>query len=276
MRLSISNIRRKLRLMFRYIRHDGKITNLSIAKIQKGHILQDKRIIITGGTSLIGLAMAIKFLEEGAVVLLTGRNKAKLTHIEKEFNNPRLKILVWDVCDYRNIEKLFTESIKLLGGLDFVINNAAFLAHKQTDQEFYDITLDTNLKAVYFICQEAVKRISALNGLNGGKILNISSINGQMSSTHPYYISKWGLNGLTRGYAKEYAAKNIIVNAIAPGYCSSGMNTKDIENNAYSEKNPIHRMIVPEEIAELATFLLSDASNGIIGQTIVIDGGTTL
>ena len=97
-----------------------------------------------------------------------------------------------------------------------------------------------------------------------------------MSSTHPYYISKWGLNGLTKGFAKEYASKNIIVNAIAPGYCASSINYQDIEENAYSGKNLIHRIITPTDIAELATFLLSDAANAIVGQIITIDGGTTL
>lgn len=97
-----------------------------------------------------------------------------------------------------------------------------------------------------------------------------------MSSIHPYYISKWGLNGLTKGFAKIYAPKNIIVNAIAPGYCSSSINKQNIEENAYSPKNPLRRIIIPEDIAELAAFLLSDAANAIVGQIIAVDGGTTL
>ena len=81
---------------------------------------------------------------------------------------------------------------------------------------------------------------------------------------------------MTRAYAKEYVSKNIIVNAIAPGYCASSINYINTTENAYWPSSANKRITIPEEIAELATFLLSDAANGIIGQTIVCDGGTLL
>ena len=241
-----------------------------------GGILRDKRIIVTGGASGIGLAMAKKFLSEGGKVVITGRNLEKLQESQESINNPNLFILQWDVVNIAEIDDKLHKTVEMLGGLDAFVNNAAFLDHKQTDEEFYDKTLNTNLKAVYFICQKVVNALINNNGDKGGKILNISSINGCMSSTHPYYISKWGLNGLTKGFAKEYASRNIIVNAIAPGYCSSSINYQEIKDNAFSSKNPLHRIIIPEDIAELATFLLSDAANAIVGQVIAVDGGTTL
>ena len=76
--------------------------------------------------------------------------------------------------------------------------------------------------------------------------------------------------------AKEYAPKNILINAIAPGYTDSSINKQNYEENAYSAKSPLHRIIMTEDIAELAAFLLSDAANAIVGQVIAVDGGTTL
>jgi len=269
-------IKSKLRAISKYIKYNGKITHLTLSQINKGGCLQGKKIVVTGGSSGIGMAMAKKFLSEGADVVITGRNLDKLKEAEAIINNPRIHILQWDVINTEAINDKLQEAINLLGGLDAFVNNAAFLEHFRTDEEFYDKTLDTNLRAVYFICQKVVAALMSLNGDKGGKILNISSINGQMSSVHPYYISKWGLNGLTKGFAKSYASKNIIVNAIAPGYCSSSINKQNVEENAYSSTNPLQRIIIPEDIAELAAFLLSDAANAIVGQIIAVDGGTTL
>lgn len=266
----------KLKAIAKYVKYNGNITQLTLCQIYKGGCLQGKKIIVTGGGSGIGLAMAQKFLSEGADVVITGRNLEKLREAESAINNPNLHILQWDVVRTDAINAKLQEAIEMLGGIDAFVNNAAFLDRKRTDEDFYDKTLDTNLRAVYFICQKVIAKIIEFNGDKGGKIINISSINGCMSSTHPYYISKWGLNGLTKGFAKEYASKNIIINAIAPGYCASSINYQNIEENAYSSKNPIQRIIIPEDIAELAGFLLSDASNAIVGQIITVDGGTTL
>ena len=84
------------------------------------------------------------------------------------------------------------------------------------------------------------------------------------------------VNRITVGFAKDCASRNILVNAIAPGYTSASINKQNVEDNAYSSKTPLHRIILPEDIAELATFLLSDAANAITGQIITVDGGTTL
>lgn len=215
-------------------------------------------------------------MSEGADVVITGRNKTKLETAANEINSSHLRVLEWDVQDIDSIPIKLKQCVEMMGGVDCFVNNAAFLEHKKTDEPFYDKTMNTNLKAVYFICKESGRLMIERNSRKGGKIINISSINGQMSSTHPYYISKWGLNGLTKGFAKEYAPKNVIVNAIAPGYCASSINYQDVEKNAYSGKNPLHRIITPEDIAELACFLLSDASNAIVGQIIAVDGGTLL
>ena len=254
----------------------GKITRLELSQTQYGGILSSEKILITGGSSGIGLAMAKKFASEGADVIITGRDESKLKQAVAEIQGNQVDYIVWDVSDLDVLKEKMSEAVSELGGLTCVVNNAAFIDHKHTDLAFYDKTMDTNLRAVFFICQETVEVFKRLNKDSGGKILNISSLNSTMSSTHPYYISKWGLNGLTRGFAKENAGNNIIVNAIAPGYCASSINYQDVEKNAFDERSRIKRIITPEDIAELATFLLSKAANGIVGQVITCDGGATL
>jgi NAD(P)-dependent dehydrogenase (short-subunit alcohol dehydrogenase family) len=268
----------KAGLFFRYIKfwRAGGVAKLSIAQIQYNQILKGKKIIVTGGGNGIGLAMAKKFLSVGAEVLITGRNEGRLKQVQTEVGSDKLYVLQWDVSEIDQLDAKFNEAVELLGGCDMLVNNAAFLQKKQTDLAFFDQTMDTNCKAVYFMCQKAVGYFIKSNGEKGGKVLNISSINAHQSNTHPYFISKSAVDAITRAYAKEYISNNIIVNAIAPGYCASSINYIDTTENAYWPSAANKRITTPEEIAELATFLLSDAANGIVGQTIVCDGGTLL
>ena len=110
------------------------------------------------------------------------------------------------------------------------------------------------------------------------KIINISSQGGFVGATYPYRMVKWDVRGLTEGLGKSLIKDNIIVNAIAPGVVKTSMQEFSLNqgDNLFTTQNPIQRVCLPEEIAELALFLASDASNFIIGQTIVCDGGYTL
>lgn len=262
-----------LRAFLRYIRTNGKITNLNIAQIQYSQILSGKKIIVTGGSEGIGLCMAKKFVSLGAEVLITGRSIEKLKRAETDINSKNLHILSWDISDFNIIKSKLHESIRILGGLDILINNAAYIAHRKSDEDFYDKMMDTNLKSIYLACRYTVDYFLGKDDNLVKKILNISSITSFKEDTNPYSLSKRGVNALTKGFAKEYADKNIIVNAIAPGYVASSINYRDISNNAYDSRNRLHRIITPEEIAELAAFLCSDAANGIVGQVIACDGG---
>lgn len=267
-----------IRNFIKYIRFcsEGGVIHLKTGQTKYDNILKDKKIIITGGSEGIGYAMAKKFIDEGASVVITGRSEEKLNSASKKINNQNLHTIKWDVSDISLLKTNISNCIELLGGLDVFINNAAYLAHYSREIDFYDKTMDTNLKAVYYICNFVSEWFVKNNNDLGGKIINISSINSYQSSAHPYYISKSGLNAITRGFAKEYANKNIIINGIASGYCCSSINLIDVEKNAFCDISKNRRIIVPEEIAEIATFLISDAANGIVGQTIVCDGGTLL
>lgn len=261
-----------------YLRRGG-ISNLTLSEIQYGKLLSGKKILITGGSSGIGFAIAQKCLSEGGRVLITGRSTEKLRVASSQLANDRLFTQEWDIQNTSIISEQFKLSVDVLGGLDIVVNNAAFVknvSYNAVSEEVFDEMLDTNLKSVYFLCRDACNYILAHNKAAGGKIINISSLNALQGGLNPYFLSKWGLNCLTEGLAKEYSGRNIIVNGIAPGICDSSINRCNSEVNAYYGGNRINRIITPKDIAELAVFLMSDAANAIVGQTIVCDGGQTL
>lgn len=270
-------MKKSFKSVVKYITHFGKVTELTLSQISYGGVLQGKKIVITGGGSGIGLAMAKKFLSEGACVVITGRNIDKLREAKTAINNPHLHILQWDISKIQDIDEKLQESIRLLGGeLNCFVNNAAFVAKRNDTEEFWDDAFDTNAKALYFVSKKVAEYLIRINDGKVSKILNISSLSAFVCNSNPYGISKTCVNRITKGMAKEFAPSNILVNAIAPGYTAASINQQDVEANAYSPKSPLHRIMVPEDIAELATFLLSDAANAIVGQIIVVDGGTTL
>lgn len=249
----------------------------TITQINYGEILKGKRILITGGTSGIGLALAKKCLNEGAVVVITGRNIEKLEKISKEISNKNLRILEWDVKNISIIDEKIEETKKLMNNIDILFNNAGIYS----DNEFFEVTeeeynnvLDTNLKSVFFISQKVAEYFK--NNKIKGKIINTVSIRGYQSTREPYGISKWGLLGLTKGLAKELIKYGIIVNGIAPGITASGINGLDMRKDIFINSTLDGRVALPEEIAEIGCFLASNVSNHIIGQVIVCDGGETL
>lgn len=145
--------------------------------------------------------------------------------------------------------------------------------------EEYNRIMDTNLKGLFFMMQEEANYLE--NNHIHGKIINITSITGRIPSFEVYHASKWGADCITMGLARKLASKGIIVNGIAPGTAVTDINTAqkikfDTEKNEYFSVHPTKRFIRVEEVAELATFLASDAANNIVGQIIAIDGGTTI
>lgn len=255
----------------------GGYTQVNLSQIQYPEILKGKKIIITGGSDGLGLAMAKKFVAAGAEVLVTGRKLEKLQEAISAIGSNHLHILQWDVCDVKDIDRHLLTAINLLGGVNIFVNNAAFVSNNNNfSEDYFDKTVTTNVKAVYFLCHKVAELMKQQNGQSGGKILNISSVSSYECDTNPYFLSKRAVNAITEGFAKAYAPYNIIVNAIAPGYCNSSINKTNAQENAFREEPAIKRIIFPEEIADVATFLVSDASNGIVGQTILCDGGSML
>lgn len=254
----------------------GGYTQISLSQISYPSILEGKRVLITGGSEGIGLAIAKKFISVGATVVVTGRNPDKLRSVSSKIGSDKLFTLRWDVCNIKDIKCNILKIKELMGGVDILVNNAAFLAHYENTLEYFDKTIETNVKSNYFMCNAFAEFMKEENGVRGGNILNVSSINSFQANVHPYFISKRAVNAITEGFAKKYAPYNIIVNAIAPGYCDSSINKQGASRNAYYLGPANGRITTPEEIAEIALFLVSGAANGIVGQTIVVDGGSLL
>jgi NAD(P)-dependent dehydrogenase (short-subunit alcohol dehydrogenase family) len=262
----------------KYIKSGG-VVYCNVTQVDRGLGLKGKKILITGGSSGFGLAMARKFLADGAIVLITGRDATKLEKVMNELSGENIFSLVWDISDISIVKDRLAEAIRILGGLDIVVNNAGIYTPKnweKIDETDWNHIIDTNLKGLFFMCQSEAEE---LRKRKTGKIINITSIEGIRGGFGPYSASKWGANGLTEGLAKELIKDNIIVNAIAPGIAATNINPtfpKNIEDNAFCSVHRTGRYVLVEEIAELASFLASDSANSIVGQVITIDGGWTL
>lgn len=262
----------------KYIRQGG-VVYVNVAQVNHNEILRDKKVLITGGSSGIGYAIAKKFVSEGTKVVITGRDIDKLRVAVDSMNSDKVFCLEWDVSDVSIVKQKVAQTQELLGGIDIVVNNAGVYTQttfEKIDEKIWDSVMDTNIKGLFFICQAVSMHYENINKQRGGKIINISSIRGTQGDCTPYGISKWGVNGLTRGLARDLIIKNIIVNAIAPGITATNINGVDVLKNAFSNEPRNKRIGLPEEIAELALFLASDASNNIVGQIIPCDGGTII
>lgn len=257
---------------------DGGYVVVNVSQLNHGEILKGRKILITGGSSGIGLAIAKKCLSEGAEVVITGRNADKLHAVSEGIGNPLLHTLEWDVSDIGIIqEKLDKVSMIINGRLDVLVNNAGILmpkAFREVTEEIWDKTYSINSKGLFFLSQAICNRW--IKETVGGKIINISSSGGFLAAHYPYRMTKWDIVGFTHGLGLKFYKDGIIVNGIAPGMTASEIIRVDTDKNAYVDYPPSNRVSLPEEVAELAVFMISDAANNIVGQTIVCDGGYSL
>jgi NAD(P)-dependent dehydrogenase (short-subunit alcohol dehydrogenase family) len=259
--------------------HRRNVVYARIAQINSGALLRDRRVLITGGGSGIGFAIAQKCLSEGAEVVITGRSRANLAAAADRLQSPRLRWLVWDISDFAALESRLLQATALISAahFDILVNNAGILESQDfrtTSEETWNRTFDTNLKGPFFLTQAICREW--LSHQRSGKILNICSTAGFLGAPYPYRMAKWSLLGFTRGLAAEMAPHGIIVNGVAPGRTATNMLGRDSGADLFDTHQPLQRLGTPEEIAELAVFLLSDAANYIVGQTIICDGGYTL
>jgi len=281
---SIANLTHRFARTARHLRktwRDGGVTMIQVAQVQRGETLRDRHILITGGTHGIGLAIAHKCLQEGALVVITGRDQTRLNEAAATLASPRLKTLVWDVAEVSAAsDKLETALALADGRLDVLCNNAGLLTKEkdllELTENSWDQITSVNAKGLVFTTQAVCRHW--IKHQQPGKILNIASMRGVLGVVDgPYGMSKWGVVGLTKGLGRTMMPHGIIVNGIAPGVTDTSIPGLDAADNAFAEWcTPSQRIALPEEIAELAVFLLSDAANYIVGQTIVCDGGYSL
>ena len=255
------------------------IIKANVQVLAPSDILKDRCALITGGTSGIGLAIAKGFIEAGANVVITGRNQERAAAVaqklcEETKTEGEIFGLELNNKDISSFERRFSEACKLTGsGIDILVNNAGINgpAIESVTEEQYDDIMDTNLKAAFFLSR-IVGRYMIDNHIKGN-ILNIGSASCLRPVNSPYGLTKWGIRGFTLGLAKTLVKDGITVNAIAPGATATPMMNLDSTENIVNPSLPIGRYILPQEIANMAVFLVGDMGRSIVGDTIYMTGG---
>ena len=238
--------------------------------------LKNVNVILTGATGGIGSAILDKLYSVNAKILATGTNQSKLDNIKKKYENVITK--KFDVSNHTLIEKFIDEcNNQLENKIDVLINNAGITSDNLTirmkDEEWNKV-LDLNLTATFMITKFAIKKM--LKNKNG-KIINITSIVGHTGNVGQanYSASKAGLIGMSKSLALEYGKKNIKVNCVSPGFIKSEMTDKINEDykKKMEDKISLGKFGVPDDVANVVSFLSSELSDYITGETIHVNGG---
>lgn len=252
----------------------------TIVTLAPNELLKGRCALITGGTSGIGYCIAKAFLDSGATVIITSRNNERLkTSCEKlaESYKDRIFGIVLDNTKINTFEQVFRSAISLVGGryIDILVNNAGVSGGDicTTSVTEYDNVMNTNLRGVFFL-SKLVGKYMKENGIEGN-ILNIASSSSLRPAISAYMLSKWGIRGLTLGLARAFAPYGITVNGIAPGPTATPMLLKDTSKGLAND-TILGRYALPEEIANMAVFLVSGLGKTIVGDIVYMTGGSAL
>lgn len=253
----------------------------NVSVLAPNEYLKDRVALVTGGTGGIGYEIAKAFINAGAYVVITGRNLQRIEKaceaIDSEVSN---KNHIWgvemDVTDCSIFDKKIDEALSLIGGrkIDILVNNAGLLGGHiaNTTEDEFDKVIDTNLRGTFFLSR-AIGRYFIKNNIKGN-ILNVASSSSLRPAVSAYTLSKWGIRGLTLGLAKSLAPYGITVNGLAPGQTATPMLIKNnADGDIASERVPVGRYALPEEIANFAVLLTSNMGRMIMGDIVYMTGG---
>jgi glucose 1-dehydrogenase len=254
--------------------------------------LKGKNVLVTGGSSGIGQAIAVRFAEHGANVAinyLTTADEAAMTEeqvhacVNKVQQQGVRDVLVQgDVSNEADVVRMVGEAAERLGGLDILVNNAGIQISRPSEElasAQFDKVLAVNLRGAFLCAREAIKHFL---GNSGGSIVNVSSVHQMIPKPNylGYSVSKGGMMNLTRTLALEYAGRGVRVNGIGPGATITPINRAWVDDPVKAEMVtrhiPMLRAGTADEMAGVACFLSSEDAAYITGQTIFVDGGLTL
>ncbi len=239
--------------------------------------LKDRNVLVTGGAGGIGAEIVKSMYALGANILISGSNKLKLEKQSNSFSNPLLYYAA-DLSNRDDIEKLVERTLeKFNNKLDILINNAGItrdnLTLRMKDSEWNDV-INLNLNSTFYLTRVFLKNMIKNRF---GRVINISSVVGSSGNLGQanYSASKAGIEGMSKSMALEVASRNITINCVAPGFIETDM-TKDLlskNEDSLRKSIPMGRVGSPDEIANVVSFLASDAASYITGQTIHVNGG---
>ena len=240
----------------------------------------DKVAMITGATRGIGKQIALTLANEGYNIVLNYRTENdELIQAKNEIESKNVKCLTvqGDVTNFEDCKQMIESAIKEFGKIDVLINNAGItkdmLLARMKEEDFKQV-IDVNLVGTFNMTKNV---ISYMMKARNGRIINISSvvgIAGNAGQTN-YSASKAGIIGFTKSLAKEVASRNILVNAVAPGFIETNMTDvlKQEVKDEIAKNIPLKRMGTPQDVANVVKFLASEDSSYITGQVISVDGG---
>ena len=253
-----------------------------VKRLNMNNLLKDQVVIVTGGNSGIGKAIALKFALDGAKVIIWGRNKERgdsvVQSIKEESNNEQVFFSSVDVSKKQEVKDSVAEIIKNFGSIDVLVNNAGItkdnLLLRMSEDEWNSV-LEINLTSCYNVCQPIIRPMMKAKK---GKIINISSVvglTGGSGGQTNYAASKGGIIGFTKALAVELGPRGINVNCIAPGFIETPMTEELNEKQRESIVSmiPFKKIGDPEDIANATYFLASSMSGYITGQVLSVDGG---
>lgn len=240
----------------------------------------DKCALITGATRGIGKQIAITLAKQGYNIALNYRKEnEELENTKKEIEEIGVQVIAvkGDVANFENCENFVKQVIERFGQIDVLVNNAGItkdMLLMRMKKEDFEQVIDTNLVGTFNVTKNVVPYMMKARS---GRIINISSvvgISGNAGQTN-YSASKAGIIGFTKSLAKEIASRNILVNAVAPGFIETNMTDvlKDDVKQEIAKNIPLKRMGTTQDVANVVKFLASDDSSYITGQVINVDGG---
>ncbi|TFH20094.1 MAG: SDR family oxidoreductase [Bacteroidia bacterium] len=243
--------------------------------------IEGKIALVTGSTGALGMAFTKGLAQQGATVILNGRNKKKLDGKVVELQNDGFKAFayVFDVTNGALVNKAVQDIEREIGPIDILVNNAGIQVRAPLDEfkdEDWQNIIAVNLTGAYIVAKAVVQ---SMIKRRSGKIINIGSVQNELGRPNiaPYAASKGGLKMLTKGMAVDWAKYNIQVNGIGPGYFKTEMTKALYENPEFDAwlrgRTPSNRWGNPDELIGALIFLASDASSYVNGHMIYVDGG---
>lgn len=253
-------------------------------------LLANKNAVITGGSDGIGLGIAHAFAENGANLILIGRETGKLENAKRELSKYQMEIHIIsaDLSDTDEIKKLSVEILALFPQVDVLVNNAGigkFVSFAETDSSLLDLHLNLNVKAPYLLTQQLLPSLIEAKG----NVINISSYFAHRMlpgrTTTAYSITKGAINSFTKSLAFEIGHSGVRVNGIAPGSILTPQFNRNLQSLPDGKQEAFHEMVKniyplgkigsAEDIGKASVFLASDYANWITGTILAVDGGLT-